>query len=78
MAKELRIRLEQNTPPGKVPATHDFRIFDADTGEEIVNILRLEIDLDAEDITPVVHLTLFGPSEVDGLEVVADVETERV
>ncbi len=78
MAKELRIRLEQNTPPGKLPAMRDFKVFDADTGEEIINVMRLEFDLDAGDLTPLCKLTLIGPSEVDGLEVVADVETERI
>jgi len=51
--KSLRIRLVGG------PAAHEFHVFDADTGEQLTNVMSVEFELCRPD-PPVVTVRLFG------------------
>ncbi len=46
----------------------DYKVFDATTGEEIQNVVRLTLECDATEQMPTVTLVLDGQVELDGVD----------
>jgi len=65
--KRLRIRVV-----GKGYQLRDYKVYDADTGEELTNILRMTVDFDPNAELDVVATLVLADVEVEAEAIVAD------